>query len=799
MCHLSDNKENGDADDVDIDLYAIPEVGLEEEEDPEVYSIINSSSKSFELSAISQSQSTYVSPTRQTSSENLMHLQNRKESEDEKKYYSSHASAISSYFYPLYLSLTTNAMSSSYQKSQSQHLLMVGSQSQQYLPPPQPQQQISEKTRTMKNLSILTMPSIDNPYSKQQQQRHQSNQVPTLYGNGSNSNSRPTTATYNSAVPLTLSKDYSSGSKEGDYAYEYNINKKSSDMRTSTFTNDLAMMGAGDGVNNDSYQLSTFTFPKPNESSSKSYEKYRERLPSRGCVNSKNMVDECIDDIFGDSDLLASGYNNFTSKLKTRGGENLSLPHDTENPSMDYDGKRLVTPSFSKLYGNKSNVNQNSTTGESLQNETKCLGFEDSFSFNSEDDAGNPNRISSSDSSTRLPEFTFKTPLPAKKIGTNGITASSGTERKVSTNGTSLSSHGSVAASAAKTNPFYEYQQMLASKVGSNNNLRSCGGGSSSNGTSGCNNTKSSIRAQDIRNDMSTTNNKHQDFLSSTGCGAGDAENRIDMVHRRVNSKGRMNLFSSTNIEGISSASQGYASTSNKSIMQGGNRGPLKPTRSFVDHDLILVNGRSNTTTSYDLQEKRNAQYSKKQTKSDFFRFGGGGGGKKESEEDAEPSRRPLNERSHYGKLHKYAAQRNGLASSSASPWDDDPWTQFPKSTTGIPERGRSAMRSGSTGTMKSQVSQSAYFPSTTLYSKNAYPDNSKRKASSEPSVNYYQRQRSPQNNSRFTSGRHSQVPRRQNWTEPVYDAYPQVHATMNASDLFDLQNNIQRARFPPT
>jgi len=168
----------------------------------------------------------------------------------------------------------------------------------------------------------------------------------------------------------------------------------------------------------------------------------------------------------------------------------------------------------------------------------------------------------------------------------------------------------------------------------------------------------------------------------------------------------------------------------------------------------------------------------------------------------AEGNRRPLNERSHYGKAHKYPnpSQRNGLSSSNGSPWDNDPWTQFPKPNSAMAERGRSAIRSGSTGTMKPQVSQSAYFPSTTLYSKNAYPDNSKRKASSEPSVNYYQRQRSPTKNSRFSSGRHSQVPRRQNWTEPVYDAYhhPQVHATMNASELFDLQNNIQRARFPP-
>ncbi|ODN05241.1 hypothetical protein Ocin01_01455 [Orchesella cincta] len=760
MCHPFD-EEIGDADDDDLDLYAIPEVGLEEEEDPEMYSNI-SSSKPSELSCGSQSQPRFVSPKRQPSTENIMH-QERKEPEDGSKYFASHTSDIS---------------------SRSQH----------YIPPQQQQQQINEKNRAMKNLSILTMPSIDNPYSKQQQ-RHQSNQGCTVY----NGNSRPTTGSYNATTaPLTLSKDYSSlGNKESDYAYDYMANKKTSDMFN---TNDLAMIGAGDGITNDKfgdpYQLSAFTFPKTSETSTKAYDKYQ-RLPSR---DSKRIVDESIDDIFGDTDLVGSGYNSFTSsKLKGR-GENLSLLHENEIPTMDYDGKRLATPSYSKLYG-KSNPNQNSTKGDSLlQNDTKFLGFEDSYSFKSEDDAANPNRISSSDSSTRLPEFTFKTPLPAKKIGTNGITASSGTERKVSTNGPSLTSHGSVAASAAKTNPFYEYQQMLASKAGSSNNLRSCGGvgvGSSScssNVTGGCNNTKSSIRAQDTRNDMSTTNNKLQDFLSS-GSGAGDVENRIDMVHRRVNAKGRMNLFSSsTNIEGISSASHGYAS--NKTIMQGGNRGSLKPTSSFVDHDLILVNGRSNATTSYDLPGKRNAQYAQKQTKNDFFRFGAGGG-KKEVEEDAEGSRRPLNERSHYGKLHKYPT-RNGL-NSSGSPWDDDPWTQFPKPTSGMPERGRSAIRSGSTGAMKAQVSQSAYFPSTTLYSKTTFPDNSKRKASSEPSVNYYQRQRSPTKNSRFSSGRHSQVPRRQNWTEPVYDAYPQVHATMNASDLFDLQNNIQRARFPPT
>lgn len=187
--------------------------------------------------------------------------------------------------------------------------------------------------------------------------------------------------------------------------------------------------------------------------------------------------------------------------------------------------------------------------------------------------------------------------------------------------------------------------------------------------------------------------------------------------------------------------------------------------------------------------------------------------GNKYDYEELDANKRPFNGRSHYGKLHnnklppvkqptpQKRTNSNGWTNVSNLWEDDNLWARYPHaSTTHASDGGRSGLRSSAGGGgIKPQVSQSAYFPSSTLYSKSMYAEKNQRKTSSEPSVSYYQRLGSPSQNgiSRFSAGRTTQFQRRQNWTEPVVDSYPHNQATMHASELFDLHNNIQRSRFP--
>jgi len=227
--------------------------------------------------------------------------------------------------------------------------------------------------------------------------------------------------------------------------------------------------------------------------------------------------------------------------------------------------------------------------------------------------------------------------------------------------------------------------------------------------------------------------------------------------------------------------------------------------------NLILVNGRNSTDGGGDsigrmsssktqLLQKRNFSDS---IKVDQNRLRGNS---KYEAEPAELPRRPFNGRSSYGKLHKLPTVKSNTNSTmkksvvnarTTSAWDNDPWVQFPKPATAISapaDRNRGAMRASS-GT---QLNQSAYFPSTTLYSKNVY----NRKVASEPSVSYYHHHRQqsssqvPAESPMYTSNRPTPIDyQRKNWAEPLVERYPpHVQATMHASDLFDLQNNIQRS-----